>query len=284
MYYETCAAHSHNISDSVSAAAEDFSGGAPLRPCRLVQGKRVTSLDQHMGGIHPSSPLYQHASPQEISLGGLQFPHTAENQEAHPRNVQYQKCFAWGPASAKDACTQISMKIFDFSFADPQRLHSLATSGVAAGLWRLRKSHNIMLDSLHCACALHDDGFQITLPDVTALKTDQHSDKTAPTPQQKTTALRANLFSLNNGTAWSLWPRNAPAAAPDHAPNVGSIACKDSRARKAALERRQEWLRRRIVGMKRAGLTDFEIAEMWNVSAWTRYGMVRKPEGWRELA
>ena len=35
--------------------------------------------------------------------------------------------------------------------------------------------------------------------------------------------------------------------------------------------------------MKRAGLTEFEVAEVWNVSHWTRYGQVRKPEGWREL-
>lgn len=35
--------------------------------------------------------------------------------------------------------------------------------------------------------------------------------------------------------------------------------------------------------MKRAGLSDFEIAELWNMSAWTRYGQIRKSEGWENL-
>ncbi|KAL9130273.1 MAG: hypothetical protein Q9175_007063, partial [Cornicularia normoerica] len=67
IYYETCRSCNQNISENVSATAEDLSEGAIPRPCRLVHGKRVTSLDQHMGGTHPCSPLYQLASPQEIA-------------------------------------------------------------------------------------------------------------------------------------------------------------------------------------------------------------------------
>ena len=93
MYYEPCRSYDQNISENISVAAEDLGEGAMPRPCRLVQAKRVMSLDQHMGGTHPSSPLYQLASPQEIAMGGLPFPHTTENQETFPRNVQYQKCF-----------------------------------------------------------------------------------------------------------------------------------------------------------------------------------------------
>ena len=283
IFYEPCRAYSQEPSKDVSATADE---GATPRPCRLVQGKRVTSLDQHIGGTHPSSPLFQRSTPQVIALGGLQFPHTAENQETYPRNVQYQKCFVWGPATAEGECRQISFKVFDFSFADPQRLHSLVAYGSRAGQRRNKVSHNILLNSLHCACALHDDGFRIVLPDVTAAEAPNpaadpdNTGDNAPSWLQKTAGLK-ELFAFNQ-LAWSLWPRTAPSA-PEGARNVGGISRDDSTARRAALERRQEWLRGRILGMKRAGLTDFEISELWNVSAWTQYGQVRKPEGWREL-
>lgn len=285
IYYEPCRSYNQKISVNVSATSEEFGEGAILRPCRLVQGKRVTSLDQHMGGTHPCSPLYRRAFPQETALGGLQFPHTTENQETYPRNVQYQKCFAWGPATSDGACTQISFKVFDFSFADPQRLHSLITYGVGAGQRRDQKNHNIALNALHCACALHDDAFRIVVPDVTiveakpAIKHD-NAGESAPSWLAKP-ATPKEILSFS-GIGWSFWPRK-PTSAPDSVPSVGSLSRDDSLARRAALERRQEWLRGRILGMKRAGLTDFEIAELWNLSAWTQYGQVRKPEGWQEL-
>lgn len=64
---------------------------------------------------------------------------------------------------------------------------------------------------------------------------------------------------------------------------TGSITRNDSAARRTAVERRQEWLRERIRGVKRVGLTDCKIAVLWKMSAWTRYWRVRKPEGWRDL-
>ena len=268
--------------------AQDSSEGARLRPCRIVQGKRVTSLDQHMGGAHPASSPYRLASPKDTALGGLQFPHTTENQETYPRNVQYQKCFVWGPATSEGECTRISFKVFDFSFADPQRLHSLTTYGVGAGQRRNMKHHNIALNSLHCACALHDDGFQIVLPDVTiigasepATRRENSGESASSWLQNSALAPKEGLPSLK-GTAWSFWPWR-PSLAHDSVQDTGSITRNDSAARRAALERRQEWLRQRIRGMKRVGLTDFEIAELWNMSTWTQYGGIRKPEGWQNL-
>lgn len=108
---------------------EDSSEGARPRLCRTVQGKRVTSLNPHMGGTHPAIPLYRLAFPQETALGRLQFPHATENQEIFSRYVQYQKCFNWGPSTSEGACTQLCFKVFDLSFADPQRLHSLTAYG-----------------------------------------------------------------------------------------------------------------------------------------------------------
>ena len=234
------------------------------------------SLGQHMGGVHTFSPLYQFAGPKEIAMGGLQILHTIENQEAYPRNVQYQKCFVWGPVFSQEGeCIQISMKVFDLSFADSQRLNSFFS-------WKPdRKYHNIVLDAFHCACALHDDGFKIVLPDITIEASEPATDRNN-TSKTKPATLKEIVASLDR-TAWSFWPRKASSSAPDSVQDVGSTSHNDSLARQAALERKQEWLRGRIVGMKRAGLTDFEIAEVWNNSDWTRYGQVRKPEGWREL-
>ncbi len=290
VYYEPCKSYNQNLSENVSVYAEDDSERATRRPYRLVQGKRVTSLTPHIGGLHPCSPLHQHASPQQIATGGLQFPHTTENQETYPRNVQYQKCFVWGPATPTTHCTRISLKVFDFSFADPQRLHSLATCSVGAGQRRSHNLHNIALNSLHCACALHDDGFRIVLPDVTVIEASKpallvrrkDTGEGASFWFQKTVGPKGSL-SLGGTTAWSFWPWRSTPAPDCGEKDVGSISRDDSLARRAALERRQEWLRGRIRGMKRAGLTDFEIAELWNVSVWTQYGQVRKPEGWREL-
>lgn len=274
----------------ISTEAEDLSKGAILQPYRLIQGKRITSFDQYMGGIHPSSPLFRLASPQEIAVGGLQFPHTTEYQENYPRNIQYQKCFVWGPATSEAECTQISLKIFDFSFADPQRLRSLTAYGAKAGQRRDQTFHHIALNSLHCACALHDDGFRVVLPDVTAVEAskpvDTKPDSNTGESASSWLSLTANpkeSLSLNR-LVWSFWPQRKPSSAQDNAqPKVGSISRNDSSARRAALERQQKWLRGRILGMKREGLTDFEIAELWNMSAWTQYGQVRKPEGWQEL-
>lgn len=286
VYYEPCKSYNHNIMENPSTETEDLSEGAIPQPCRLIQGKRVTSLNQYMGGMHPHSPLYQLASPQETALGGLQFPHTTENQETYPRNVQYQKCFIWGPTTSEAECTQISLKVFDFSFADPQRLHSLTAYGAKAGQRRDLSCHSIELNSLHCACALHDDGFRIVLPDIEAFEP-------VNTKRESNTGELISSWLPNfaipkgslplDGIISSLWPRK-PSSAPHSAlQNNGHISRNDSPARRAALERRQEWLRGRIVGMKREGLSDFEIAELWNVSAWTQYGQVRKPEGWQGL-
>ena len=276
VYYEQCEACSRTIPDSPSIPLEGISGGTISQHCRLVQGKRVMSLDQHMGGVHTFSPLYQSAGPKEIALGGLQILHTFDNQEAYPKNVQYQKCFVWGPVFSQDGeCTQISMKVFDLSFADRQRLNSFFE-------WKPdRKYHNIALDAFHCACALHDDGFKIVLPDITIEASEPATDRNN-TSKTKPATFEEIVASLNR-TAWSFWPRKASSSAPDKVQDLGSTLRNDSLARQAALERKQEWLRGRIVGMKRVGMTDFEIAEVWNISNWTRYGQVIKPEGWRKL-
>lgn len=284
VYYDSCRTYDQNISDSVCTTLEGISEPTISRSCRLVWGKRVTSLDQHMGGIHTSNPLCQLASLPEIAMGGLQISHTTENQEAYPRNVRYQKCFVWGPATSGRECTRISLKVFDLSFTDQQRMRSLMTYRVGSGWRRDKMFHNITLNAFHCACALHDDGFQIVLPDTTSAEASELATERDNTSSslQRTATLKESLSSLNE-SPWPFWPQEATSSAPDSVQNVGSVSSNDSLARRTALKRRQEWLRGRIAGMKRVGLTDFEIAELWNMSSWTQYGQVRKPEGWQEL-
>lgn len=290
VYYEPCKSYNHNTVEKASIKAEDVNEGAISPYCRLIQGKRVTSLDQYMGGIHPHSPLYELASPQEKALGGLQLAHMTEYQDTYPRNVQYQKCFIWGPTTSEEECTRISLKVFDFSFADPQRLHLFTAHGPKPGEPRDQTYHHIALKSLHCACALHDDGFRIVLPDLTAVEASTPvNTRRESNTGVSTSSWLSKLASPKdvspplNGIMSSFWARKPSTAQDSVEPNIGSISRNDSSARQAALERVQEWLRGRIVGMKRVGLTDFEIAELWNMSAWTQYGQVRKPEGWREL-
>ena len=295
MYCEPCKPYNPTIPEMVPATAEALGEGEILRPYRLVQGKRVTSLSQHMGGTHPSSPLYQLTPPQDIAMGGLQLPHTIENQDTYPRNLQYQKCFVWGPGTSETECTKISFQIFDFSFADPQRLHSLIEYGVGAWQRQDQPHHNIAFKALHCACGLHDDGFRILLPDLTAIKPSkpatikrENTDESASTSSPPTKPTKSGNFkdslALTASPSWFFWSwiSKQPATAQDDN-NTGSMSRNDSAVRLAALERQQESLRGRIRGMKRMGLSDFAIAEVWNNSAWTQYGQVTKPEGWRDL-
>ena len=294
MYYETCRSYDAAIPEIVPATAGALDEGSIPHPHGLVQGKRVTSLSQHMGGTHPSSPLYQLTTPQDIAMGGLQLPHTVENQDTYPRNLQYQKCFVWGPGTSETNCTKISFKIFDFSFADPQRLHTIIEHGIGSWQRRNESPHTIAYKALHCACGLHDDGFRILLPDITAIRPSksaiikqENTDKSSSTSSQANTLTKKkklqDSLALTASPSWFFWSRkNQPASAQDDN-NTGSMTRNDLAARQAALDRQQEWLRGRIRGMKRTGLSDLAIAEKWHNSAWTQYGQIRKPEGWQDL-
>ena len=295
MHYEPCRSYDSAIPELVPATAGALDESAIPRPHRLVQGKRVTSLSQHMGGTHPSSPLYQLTTPRDIAIGGLQLPHTVESQDTYPRNLQYQKCFVWGREHSETNCTKISFRVFDFSFADPQRLRSIIEHGI--GSWQRRNDshHNIALKDAHCACGLHDDGFRILLPDITAIKPSKSAtpkrenadESPSISSQARILTKKRNLkdsLALTASPSWSFWSRiaNRSASAQDDN-NTGSMTRNDSAARQAALDRQQEWLRGRIRGMKRMGLSNSAIAEVWHNSAWTQYGQIRKPEGWRDL-
>lgn len=262
---EACCHGDHGASsESPRATLGDFPDH------RVVQGKRVTSINHQMGGIHPSSPVWGLASTaaaketlqRECALGGLQVPHSISDQDSFPHNLQYQKCFVWGPVENQETVS-IQCKIFDFSFADPHRLKSMISkTAYHSEAWRYLPEMN----RLHCACALHDDGFRIVLPPTEQLAT------VSPGVQKQT--------EKRHGSSFWPWKCKDTAQVSEHMPVVTR---NDSVARQEALDRETEWLRQRIRAMKRADLSNFDIAELWGSARWAQYGQVRKPDGWENL-
>ena len=225
----------------------------------IIQGKRIHSVGNLMGGVHTSSSLFTQASTQEIALGGLQLPHSKESQEIYyPLNVQYQKCFIWGPVDSNENCTEIACSVFDFSFADSQHLRLLGRDGIRT------KQQMLIHDTYYCACKLHDDGFRIMLPDSINITT---VNATAQDRKPK----NSSFFP------WKTLPPERQQV------DIGSVTHYDPQGRRKALEREEEWYRERIRGMRRCGLTDFEIVELWGHARWTQWGQVGKPDDWKEL-
>ena len=110
-------------------------------------------------------------------------------------------------------------------------------------------------------CSLHDVAFEVTLPDLTLEK------RRAQNVEQ----IRKSLF-----------PQRPPYV---EKPNeeIGTITETASLERQKALNRVRDWQLARIKGMRSAGLSTCDIAEQWVTASWTRYGIIRKPEGWRSV-
>ena len=303
VHHEPCASYG-----SVCSLANAFETSkhsdevAILQRCRVVQGKRISSLSPCVGGTHPCSPIAGLAFPEEISLGGLQMLHTMGNQDAYPHDVQYQKCFVWGPVYSEDRTSQISFKIIDFSFADPQHLKSLIYKNLPLTYKKTRRLPRQpipTIESVHCPCVLHDTGFRIILPCVTASQSTLFERPKAWTTWQwqqrrlpKAVVLDGSISRdwLEAEGAWrNPWfgPRKADCLSEDvrgeSVESIGTISRNDTPARQSALQRQHQWLVGRIRGMKRESLNDFEIAELWSAADWTQWGQIRKPEGWRHL-
>ncbi len=259
-----------------------------------VYGRRVRSSGWQMGGIHASSPVWdlplaetsRYSLDAQRELGGLQ--------------IDSQKYIVWGPAES-DVCS-ISFIFFDFAIAsDTQLLSNRVRNG--QDYLESRAEYHFT----HCACSLHDDGYNIVLPDTacaaliaktapspneqprTPTSTNKLTKKLDPCPPYKSEEYHlkeqilrkrsATLFSKNHLSFLpSLWTKPTP---PTPAP--GSIEHYDPPARKEALERRDEELREYIREWKREGRSDFDIAQAWFHSRWSGWGAIPKPEGWQNL-
>ena len=248
--------------------------------CVAIEGKRIVSLDQRMGGLHPLSPLREiprtnlsiRDCDQEDALGGLQMicrPFTREesrlrtHEELRLGAMGIQRLLVIGP---HEASPHIKLRIFDLSFGDPVRLQKVLH--VAQNRDGLGRPYNYR--NRHCACPLHDEGFRVTLPD-TWCKTACNEDLILRPYEPKTN---------------SFWPKPWKSKSPPTItikPAPGSIEPSDPPARQAALGREQEFLKDMIRWMKECGLPDDTIETEWSGAPWTQRGQIKKPEGWRNL-
>ena len=231
--------------------------------CTYVQGKRIRSLDPTIGGIHSGCPLWQlqdriSEEPTlqcQATLGGLHILQTSEI--ARSPLLLHQAIYAWGPKA-----NRVSLAIFDLSYAGPY-LRSLtkrfqtSSASSSSPTFVLKKVDPDLFNAWYvpCQCALHDDGYRIVLPDTRC----------------------AALEPVRYRSTWG-WGRETQSE-----PAAGSVSHYDTPARAAALKRKDEWLRERIKCMKRAGLTNEEIAIAWNEQRWTKKGLFNMPDRWKEI-
>ena len=270
-----------------------------------VYGRRVQSLGWQMGGVHASSPIWdlptartsRHSLEVQQELGGLQI--TLGSNGPRDEFMNSRKCFIWGPAESDEH--HVSLVIFDSKY-----------EGAAKVSTNYRLEGKLMSQSnaenppeyhyRNCACTLHDDGYNIVLPDTACAaliaKTTPSQEKQPPNTehlepyphfgteeyQEKEELLRKRSGTLfrspktQNNLLHPFWTKPPP---PTPAP--GSIEHYDPPARKEALERRDEELREHIREWKRQGKSDLDIAQAWLNSRWSGWGAIPKPNGWQAL-
>ena len=224
-------------SEQLSSSAFDSSyrGEEGITQRTHVQAKRIRSLNPSSGGVHPSSPLWQRlqSSPasassleRQAALGGLQILPNNDKIRLDPtsqaNNVcPYQAIHVWGPTTMY----QISLSVFDISYAGPS-LRTLTKRPLRPESYRtLAKMDPELMSALSytgipCQCALHDDGYQVVLPDVRC----------------------AALGPAKDGNELGPGKEHRPE------PARGRTVHFDTPARVEALERKDEWLRERTPG------------------------------------
>ena len=259
-------------SKQVSSGAFNFSyrGEEGITQCTHIQAKRIRSLNPSSGGVHPSSPLWQRlqSSPaskssleRQAALGGLQM--LQSNDKMHLTQTSqaitvcpYRAIHVWGPTTTH----QITLSVFDISYAGPS-LRTLTKRLLRPEPHRtLAKMDPDLMSALSytalpCQCALHDDGYQVLLPDVRC----------------------AALGPAKDGYQLGRGKEHRPE------PAMGQIMNFDTPARVEALERKDEWLRERIRYLKRKGMGEGAILSAWWTLPWTKFGALEKPWRWQEM-
>ena len=276
-----------------------------------ICGKRIHSLDPQMGGLHVSSPIKSlpedvplHTSNTKHQLGGLQISFSVRGSSG--ARIDSRKCFVWGVSASDDH--HLSLVVFDFRYEGPM-LPSPNYRSRGTLNWQRYPVNPPEYHFIHCACPLHDDGYNIVLPDTTCAallarsNSRQQKEPQAPTSSNKVPYQlpedyllyssneyhrRANLFQKRSSALFAkqlptkfyslLWTKRAPPT-----PFPGSIEHYDPPARKEALERRNEELRALIRDWKREGLSDFDICERYFSSRCSAWGGIPKPDGWQKL-
>lgn len=241
-----------------------------FKPCVDVQGKRITSLEPRFGGVHQASPLrdlprnnaVSRSWSDEDALGGLRFVNHGDTHVS-PAVSPSQAVLVWGSSHVDP---DVKLRIFDLSFGDPARLRTIQRlAGLGGGRGKAYRS-------IHCACALHDEGIRVTLPD-TWCKAASYGLRITPP-----------LFASSpKSPSWlKPWKSTKPPP-PTIEPAKGLVEIHDPPGRQAALEREEEYRKDKIRWMKKIGLTNAQIETEWSGAVWTDRGRISKPEGWRAL-
>lgn len=263
-----CACGSYD--DAMASVAHGQVGDT--QSCISVQGKRISSIAPHMGGIHPSSPLRDLPDTQtrfhidEDALGGVQLfcdpDQRGEHIERRREGCLVQKIMVWGRSNRGDS--HITVRIFDLSFAVPSRLRWYQTFNHWTGADTSPHKNN------YCTCPLHDEGFRVTLPD-TSCHNLSHHPSLSPSSRPKST-----LSSL----LVSSWKSNL---SPVVSASKGSVEQCDLPARQEALEREKHFYKQAIKSMKRGGMSNESIETEWSGARLTHNGKIPKPTGWRDF-
>jgi len=273
LHYAYCKAYKENSGAPSTTSLPDAKSykisGRDQPPCTTIQGKRVSSLNQGMGGLHPQSPIRSNLDTDSredcaeklAGLGGLEL-YIPPDFRGYSFDGYSLRCYVWGPSHHN---TQITFRIFDFSYADPNSLLRKAIPPTIFSEVHLESPTNPeylkrFLGRNDCCCSLHDEDLVATLPATIGL-----SDADAATvPENKSW-----FWSANN--------------TPLPLDGQGSVEVRNSMQRQQALARTEEWLKDRIRGMKRLGFSNWDIAETWFNARWTDWGAIAKPDDWKDL-
>ena len=251
-----------------------------------IHGKRMTSLNPGIGGIHPHSPLWETTAAAQTStaqykrqavLGGLHMTTEGPPKHSFLNRSEQPRCLVWGPST-----TGITLSIFHL---DSTRRDFPPRSDIFCGTHHPDAIIYQPLNHL-CACHLHDYGYRVALP----LGNSNPNNNSSPTtsiipPPPPLPPPTKSLLDRLVGLRAAPYPeqQQQQQQQQQRRQKKNPIEQYDPPARAAAFKRQEDAYRAQIRAMKRSGMSNEEIADRWNNGRWSRWGAVRKPDGWRGI-
>ena len=243
-----------------------------ISPCHIA-GRRLRSIPRTTGGIHPCSPLWKPLNPPSNTsstelppfdnyahLGGLVFHALPEDPRYGTSLPKTNPLSIWGPRleHQEPTTTQSSfpkLSICGFwTFVFPQHF------GVRRHLPHFQDVEPPRA-TVNCYCELHDEHIIVQMPNLGRNLSLEKMDKLRPH------SLRRPAID-----------------------KVGKWERIDSPKRKAARERYTQVLEERIKMIIAEVEADYEAADVevmvsyfWGRAAWSAYGEILKPDGWRRF-
>ena len=218
---------------------------------------RVTSLAFNMGGVHPESPLLspKYASSTRVSQletlgGGLSLVIKESRRSDNARR----EVLVWGPPNDNSSQKSIRFSVYDLMFSEQEM--------TTARYFPRNTELHVDLNAT-CACALHDYDYRVAVPRGVSVAR-------AGPPQY---SFVQRFFGGSNVS-------EKPGVVTSY---PGSVTVYHPPARKAALTRAQDGMKELIRYFMYHGMQDEELLNAWNNAAWSNWGRIPLPEGWRDL-